>query len=356
MAITYTIPDIPEAPSRSDPQNFDERADAFLSRIETLDEDLNTWASQCNQTQTEINQARDDAYTYKDYAYKWATESEDTQVSDDVNTGYSAYHWAKKAYKWANTAEDTQVTDGEHTGYSAYHWAKKAETYRDQTYQWANADEDVLVDDGTHQGYSAYHYYQKIQSIVANTNFKGEWDSATTYNTGESVSYDGIVWISIVDNNQGVEPGSDDTKWASLGKKYDWDLLEIQNKLYGLVTIPTPYGIPYLDESGYIDNYISQNWVDNTFQSTFSNHFSTVSDFTFTANTVYQAQDNTVIYAVIGSADVTYTFGSSNPPSQTLTLKANNTISLVVPKGFYVQFSADTSAKVLSKEGSNVFV
>ena len=180
MAITKVIADIPPAPKRSDPANFDERADAFLGRIETLDDDLNEWATQCNQTQQEINQARDDAYNYKEQAYKWAQENEDTQVDDSVHTGYSAYHWAQKAYGWASTAEDVEFTDGVHTGYSAYHWSKKAEEQAEkatqsatEAFKWANEQEDVLLSFGDKQGYSAYHWAQKVskgQLFVATSN------------------------------------------------------------------------------------------------------------------------------------------------------------------------------------------
>ena len=64
MAITKKIDPIPTAPSRSDPENFDERADAFLKRIETLDEDLNEWASQANSTAGEVNSMRNATYSY----------------------------------------------------------------------------------------------------------------------------------------------------------------------------------------------------------------------------------------------------------------------------------------------------
>lgn len=55
MAITKKIDPIPTAPSRSDPENFDERADTFLKRLETLDDDLNEWASQANSTAAQVN-------------------------------------------------------------------------------------------------------------------------------------------------------------------------------------------------------------------------------------------------------------------------------------------------------------
>lgn len=356
MAITQRLSEIPTPPSRSDPANFDERADEFLGHFPTLQQELNTVIDQTNQTQDEINTSENNAYQHKENAYKWAQEAEDTEVNDGEHTGKSAYNWAKKAHKWANEAEDVQVNDGENQGYSAFHWVKKAEKIRNQTYQWANADEDTLVNDGVHQGYSAYHFYQKIQKIIASANFKGDWNSTTVYNVGDVVNYDGVVYLSLIDNNQGIEPGTDDTYWAVLGKDYDWDILDIQTKLAALTLDPVPYGIPYLDENGYIDKFVSEDLRNSVAQDYVTQQFSNISDFTFSANTVYQAQYNAVIYVVIGSSDVTLTYGTNNPPDKTLTLKVNNTICLFVPKGFYVQFSADTTAQILSKEVSDVFV
>ena len=335
MAINKVIDPIPEAPQRSDPQNFDERADAFLKRIETLDDDLNEWANQCNQTQAEINQARDDAQSARD----------------------TAYQHKENAYKWANENEDTQVDDGEHTGYSSYHWAKKSEKLRDQAYKWANEDVDTQVDDGVHQGYSAYHWMKKteilknetLQAITSGSNYKGDWDSSQTYSVGDTVKYQDMLWISLVDNNQGVEPGADESKWLSISR-----VPEFADSWVGgnLVTQPEPYMIPVLNEEGFIDVFISDKWFPDKFQS----EFKRISSFTMSANTVYQAQHNCILYAVVGSSDITFYLDANNPPNESITLKANNTCSLVIPKGFYLKSSTDLSVKILSKEGSNVLV
>ena len=361
MAITKVIDPIPEAPQRGvdTQEQFDQKADAFLKRLETLDDDLNEWKDQCNQTQTEINNAESQAYQHKENARKWASEAEDTQVDDGEHTGYSAYHYSKKAEaekneaynhkenarKWASEAEDTQVDDGEYQGYSARNWAAKA-------HKWANAPEDSLVDDGERTGYSAYHFYQKVLQVSANAGFKGEWDETVTYNLGESVSYNSLVYVSLQNNNTGKNPESEPDYWVLLGKDYDWDILDIQNKLAALTTTPAPFGIPYLTEDGYIDPFISSQYPINQLQ----NLFGVISDFSFTASTVYQANESAFIYTVVGSSDVTFYLGDTNPPDSFLILKANNTVCLFVPKGKYVEFSADTSAKIMSREGSNVFV
>jgi len=46
--ITQTITDLSTPPSKSDPTNFDTRADTFLSELDTLATQVNTWAAQCN--------------------------------------------------------------------------------------------------------------------------------------------------------------------------------------------------------------------------------------------------------------------------------------------------------------------
>lgn len=54
MPITQTITVLPTPPSRADPENFDSRADAFLSALPTMQTQMNTWASQANQTAQEV--------------------------------------------------------------------------------------------------------------------------------------------------------------------------------------------------------------------------------------------------------------------------------------------------------------
>jgi len=117
MAITQQITQAPPAPQRSEPDTFADKADAFVAWLEGLSDELNTWASQANSTADEVNQNANDAETFKqqaeqarDYAYKWATEAEDTLVNDGVNPeGYSAYHYAKKSEEWYNKVATSQL-------------------------------------------------------------------------------------------------------------------------------------------------------------------------------------------------------------------------------------------------------
>lgn len=54
MPITQSITVLPTPPSRADPENFDTRADAFLGALPTMQNQMNTWAGQANQTALDI--------------------------------------------------------------------------------------------------------------------------------------------------------------------------------------------------------------------------------------------------------------------------------------------------------------
>ena len=59
MAIYKTISQFPEAPSRADPENFDERADKFLKHLSNVfPNEINQWTQECNKTQQEINKTQ----------------------------------------------------------------------------------------------------------------------------------------------------------------------------------------------------------------------------------------------------------------------------------------------------------
>lgn len=49
---------------------------------------------------------------------------------------------------------------------------------------------------------------------VANINPKGTWDDATVYSMNDTVVYSGNGYISKVDNNKGVTPGTDESFWV----------------------------------------------------------------------------------------------------------------------------------------------
>ncbi len=55
MAISQTITALPTAPTTADPASFRARGDAFLTALNTFDDELNTVISQINSTETNIN-------------------------------------------------------------------------------------------------------------------------------------------------------------------------------------------------------------------------------------------------------------------------------------------------------------
>ena len=61
MSISQTITSLSTPPSRSDPTNFDARADAFLGALPTLATEINTWAGQANSTATTVNSDKSSA-------------------------------------------------------------------------------------------------------------------------------------------------------------------------------------------------------------------------------------------------------------------------------------------------------
>lgn len=61
MTISQTITSLSTPPSRSDPTNFDARADAFLGALPTLATEINTWAGQANSTATTVNSDKSSA-------------------------------------------------------------------------------------------------------------------------------------------------------------------------------------------------------------------------------------------------------------------------------------------------------
>ncbi|MEW8494233.1 MAG: hypothetical protein AB2604_10545 [Candidatus Thiodiazotropha taylori] len=55
MSITQNITALPTPPTRSEPSTFDDRADAFLSSIPNLADEINLWTGELNATQAEVN-------------------------------------------------------------------------------------------------------------------------------------------------------------------------------------------------------------------------------------------------------------------------------------------------------------
>lgn len=100
MTVQTTISALPEGPQRSNPAQFDDKADAFVKGLEDLPPELNAFANEVNQTQTEVNQKVD-------------------QGVQSVNASKTAAAAsATRASEWADSA---QQIDGSH--HSAKAWA-----------------------------------------------------------------------------------------------------------------------------------------------------------------------------------------------------------------------------------------
>ena len=105
MAITKVIDPIPEAPQRGvdTQEQFDQKADAFLKRLETLDDDLNEWKDQCNATAQEVNENAQVASEAREVCeaigasngYKGEWDSGTTYAQGDV-VSYSGHLWLSK--------------------------------------------------------------------------------------------------------------------------------------------------------------------------------------------------------------------------------------------------------------------
>ena len=91
MSITKTITALPTPPSRSDPTNFDTRADAFLGALPTLATEINTWAGQANSTASTVNSDKLAAQTAKTNAETAETNAETAQgLAEDARDAANA--------------------------------------------------------------------------------------------------------------------------------------------------------------------------------------------------------------------------------------------------------------------------
>ena len=78
MAITQTLTTPPEAPQRSDPSTFADRADAFVSWIAQFRNDLENWTDQANDTEQNINNLEEQTKTYRDQTEAFRDEASAT--------------------------------------------------------------------------------------------------------------------------------------------------------------------------------------------------------------------------------------------------------------------------------------
>ena len=78
MAITQNLTNPPEAPQRSDPSTFADKADAFVSWIVQFRDDLENWTDQANDTKQNINNLEEQTKTYRDQTEAFRDEASAT--------------------------------------------------------------------------------------------------------------------------------------------------------------------------------------------------------------------------------------------------------------------------------------
>ena len=223
------ITPLPTPPSRQDPTNFADEADAFLGAIPTFQSEANTlgayldaeviiaseWASKTN-----------GIVDSTDYASKaWAIGG--TGVTNTASAG--------AAKEWATKPEDSTV-DG--TGYSALHYSAKSA-----------ASSTASANSATESANSA-----TAAANSAATAGAIEWVSGTTYNEGDVV-YSPLNYKNYrakQTTSGTTDPSLDTTNWADLTTASFgvWEISESGGDLYFSVSGVNKMK---LDASGNLD-------------------------------------------------------------------------------------------------------
>lgn len=189
------ISTLPSPPSRQDPANFADEADAFLGALPTFQSEANSLGSYIDTAGANIDAdlvlveewatKTDGIVNVTDYSSKaWAVGG--TGVTDTASRG--------AAKEWATKAEDSTV-DG--TSYSALHHAAKS-----------SASATAAANSATAAANSA--------GSVAS----GAWSSGASYSVGDIV-YSTIDYLSYraktTHSGETTDPSSDTTNWQALG-------------------------------------------------------------------------------------------------------------------------------------------
>ena len=93
MAISTTFTELPVPPQRSDPVNFDSRADAFVDALYTLSTEANVWSAEAHATADTVNALAGDAETAKISAWEAvdALQSQGAPSAWTSGTNYALY-------------------------------------------------------------------------------------------------------------------------------------------------------------------------------------------------------------------------------------------------------------------------
>ena len=156
MSITQTITEMPDAPQRSDPDDFAARGDAFMEGMEDLPPEINTFGTQANALASDVN---DDAASASTSASTAAAAANQTiyasgttyaagAIVQDPADGYRSY----TSQQGSNTGHIPNSDDG--TWWERYFAMELSEDSSPQ-----------LGGDLDGQGHSQYNTIMKISAL-----------------------------------------------------------------------------------------------------------------------------------------------------------------------------------------------
>jgi hypothetical protein len=334
--ITVTIAEFPTAPTTADSTSFDVRADLFLSRLESLDDELNGFSGELNTIIIEINEEigainalKNSAESASDQASNSATLAQNYANKDEnveVETGtYSSKHYSIKASDSATTATTK---------------ASEADASATISRKYANEDVDVEVETGF---YSAKHFSLKAeafkdqaQTLLDTINLSPEWVSGTDYaqyavitDPNDFKTYKSKVAIA----NSTTAPNEDLTNWALLST--------------GATTLEALTDTTFTNlQDGQIMKYdlASGKWINtNNVSVTNAPILSTPNATIFESETVAITIDN---YSATATYDITLLNGGSYT-------RNGDTISFTAPL-VGASTTDVTYLSVTATEGSNI--
>ncbi len=120
MTITQTITVMPDAPQRSDPDNFANDADLFMAAMENLPVELNTFTGQANTLASEVNSNRQLTESAKDIALA-AQDTTEWTIGEDCAEG--VVRWASDGHTYRSKQGSNQGNDPT-TDYTRTWWQK----------------------------------------------------------------------------------------------------------------------------------------------------------------------------------------------------------------------------------------
>ena len=117
MAITQVITTLPEWPSRSNPENFNTKAEAYLAAMEGHPGEMNTWKDQANLTAAQVS----------------ANAAAVAAAAPVVNSQYLATQIAAQDARAASFSAIASKTDAEQSALAAAGYASQAQATNPDT-------------------------------------------------------------------------------------------------------------------------------------------------------------------------------------------------------------------------------